>query len=430
MTDIMAPSQSIFSTIKPLINRVVVTGVGAVTPLGLTMEETWNNALRGQSGIGLITRFDTTPFDVKIAGEVKNFNSDLYIEKKEQKKMDLFIHYALAAAKMALEDSQLIITDSLKQRIATFIGTGIGGLPIIEEQVAKLLEKGPDRLGPFFIPSVIANMAAGHVTLKHGFQGGNFSVTSACATGAHSIGIAFDNIRLGRCDIAFAGGTESTVSPAGIGGFSAMRALSRRNDAPEKASRPWDQGRDGFVLAEGAAVLVLESLQSAIERGANILCEITGFGMSSDAYHITTPAPLGAGAQLAMRAALREAGLLPEAIHYINAHGTSTPVGDNLEGQAISAVFGDHAARLMISSTKSMMGHTLGAAGAIESAMCIYALRDQKVPPTINLDIPDSNLNLDFVPHQARAGKVEHTLNNSFGFGGTNACLIFSQFKK
>lgn len=408
--------------------RVVVTGIGAITPLGLNIEESWNRALLGTSGISKISRFDTTLFDVKIAGEVKNFNPDPYIEKKEQKRMELFVQYSLAATSMALEQSQLNMTEEISLKTGVFIGTGIGGLQTIEEQVLKMNDKGPSRLSPFFIPSVIGNMAAGHVTMKFGFKGGNFSVTSACASGAHSIGVATDNIRLGRYDVMIAGGTESTVSPAGIGGFSAMRALSTRNEAPEKASCPWDKDRDGFVLAEGCAVLVLESLEHAQARGAPIICEVTGFGMSSDASHITTPAPDGAGAQSAIRLALRDAQLNPEDIDYINAHGTSTPIGDTIEALAIKKVFGDRSKKLWISSTKSMMGHALGAAGSIESGFCALSIRDQRVPPTINLNNPSEDFGLDFIPHKAREGKINHALNNSFGFGGTNACLIFSRF--
>jgi 3-oxoacyl-[acyl-carrier-protein] synthase II len=407
--------------------RVVVTGIGAVTPLGLSMEETWKNALAGKSGIGKITKFSTEGYDVSFAGEVKGFQADHYVPKKEQKKMDLFIQYSLAATQMALANSGLKITPENAEAGGVFIGSGMGGLPVVEEEYSKLLAKGPGRISPFFIPAVITNLASGQVSIQHGLKGPNYSITSACATGAHSIGEAYNYIRMGTCDFMLAGGSESTVCSMAIGGFAAMRALSTRNDNPEGASRPWDKDRDGFVLAEGAAVLVLESLEHAQARGAQILCEVSGYGASSDAHHMTNPAPHGEGGARAMRMALRDAGLQPQDIQYINAHGTSTPVGDELETAGIKSVFGDHARKLWVSSTKSMIGHTLGAAGAIESAFCVLALRDQIVPPTINLQNPSDNCDLDYVPNQARDGKILHVLNNSFGFGGTNACLAFSK---
>jgi 3-oxoacyl-[acyl-carrier-protein] synthase II len=407
--------------------RVVVTGVGAVTPLGLTMEDTWKASLKGTSGIGKITRFDASAYDVQFAGEVKAFDPDLYVPKKEQKKMDQFIHFAMAASQMAVEDSKIQWSEELKARTGVMIGAGMGGLPAIEEQYKKLLERGPSRLSPFFIPMVISNLASGQVSIQYGLKGPNYSITSACATGAHSIGEAVRYVRDGLCDVMLAGGTESTVCPMAIGGFAAMRALSTRNDAPERASRPFDKDRDGFVLAEGAAVLVIESLEHAEKRGAKILCEITGYGASSDAYHMTNPAPEGAGGAMAIGAALKDSGLKPESIDYINAHGTSTPVGDGLETAGIKSIFGAHAKKLWVSSTKSMTGHGLGAAGAIESAFCVMAIRDQIVPPTINLENPSEDCDLDYVPGQARDGKINHVLNNSFGFGGTNASLIFSK---
>jgi 3-oxoacyl-[acyl-carrier-protein] synthase II len=407
--------------------RVVVTGIGAVTPLGLTMEETWKNALAGKSGIAPITRFDTSNFDVKFAGEVKGFQPDLFIEKKEQKKMDAFIHYAVAATKMALENAHLKIDDSNAERIGCFIGVGMGGLPIIEEQFEKFLAKGPGRISPFFIPAVITNLAAGQVSIMLGMKGPNYSVTSACATGAHSIGEAARWIEDGKIDMMVAGGTEATVCRMAIGGFNAMTALSTRNDAPERASRPWDKDRDGFVLSEGSAVVILESLEHAEKRGANILCEVTGYGATSDAYHMTGMAPEGAGGAAAMTMAMKDAGLNPDQIQYVNAHGTSTPLGDVTETQGIKKAFGEHAKKLWVSSTKSMTGHTLGAAGAIESAFCVYALKHQIVPPTINLENPGEGCDLDYVPNKARDGKILNVLNNSFGFGGTNACLIFSK---
>lgn len=407
--------------------RVVVTGVGAVTPLGLTMEESWKNALAGKSGIAKITKFDTTGFDVTFAGEVKGFTPDAYIEKKEQKKMDTFIHYAMASTKMALEDAKLEMTENVAARTGCFIGVGMGGLPFIEEQYSKMMERGPGRLSPFFIPAVITNLAAGQITIQYGMKGPNYSLTSACASGAHALGEAARYISDGTCDVMVAGGAEATVCKMAIGGFAAMRALSTRNDAPERASRPWDKDRDGFVLAEGAAVVILESLEHAEKRGARILCEVTGYGTTSDGYHMTSPAPEGAGGAASMRMAIKDAGLNPGDIQYINAHGTSTPVGDGLESQAVENVFGDAAKKVWVSSTKSMMGHSLGAAGAIESAFCIMALRDQIVPPTINLENQDENCRLDYVPNKARDGKIRHVLNNSFGFGGTNATLIFSK---
>jgi 3-oxoacyl-[acyl-carrier-protein] synthase II len=407
--------------------RVVVTGIGAVTPLGINLQESWQNAVRGQSGIAKITKFDSTGFDVTFAGEVKGFNPDLYIEKKEQKKMDTFIHYSMAAAKMAVEMAKLDLTEEVKNQTGVIIGVGIGGLPNLEETIIKMNERGPGRISPFFIPSVITNLAAGQISIALGLRGPNYSVTSACASGVHSIGDAVRYIREGITDVMLAGGAESTVCRTGIGGFAAMKALSTRNDAPEKASRPWDKDRDGFVLAEGAAVLCLESLEHAEKRGAPILCEVTGYGVSSDAFHMTSPAPEGAGGYAAMSMAVKDAGLNPSDIGYINAHGTSTPVGDGLESFAIKKLMGDYAKKVWISSTKSMMGHALGAAGAIESAFCIMALQNQIVPPTINLDNPSEDCDLDYVPHKAREGRFNHVLNNSFGFGGTNACMIFSK---
>jgi 3-oxoacyl-[acyl-carrier-protein] synthase II len=407
--------------------RVVVTGVGAVTPLGLSAEESWSNALAGKSGIAPITRFPTEQFGVKFAGEVKNFNPDQYIPKKEQKKMDLFIHFALAAGKMALENAKLEVTPEIGALGGTLVGVGMGGLPAIEEQLQKMLEKGPSRISPFFIPMVIGNLASGHLSIQYGLKGPNYSITSACASGAHSIGEAVKYIREGQCEFMLAGGAESTVCPMAIGGFDAMRALSSRNDSPEKASRPFDKDRDGFVLAEGSGILVLESLEFALKRGANILCEVTGYGVSSDAYHMTSPHPEGDGAFKAMSMAVTDAGISTSQIQYINAHGTSTPMGDELESRGIKRLMGEAAKQVMVSSTKSMMGHALGAAGAIESVFCVLALRDQKVPPTINLENPSEGCDLDYVPHKSRSAQLKHVLNNSFGFGGTNASLVFSK---
>lgn len=409
--------------------RVVVTGIGLVSPLGNTLEESWKALLKGQCGITQITKFDATAFSTKIAGEVKGFNPDLYIDKKEQKKMDTFIHYSMACTQMALEMANIKLTEEQLLNTGAFIGVGIGGLPMIEEQLGKLIARGPNRISPFFIPGVITNLAAGQVSIKHGFKGPNFAITSACATGVHSIGEAFNYIRYGRADFMLAGGVEATVCPSAIGGFSAMRAMSERNDAPEKASRPFDKDRDGFVLGEGGAVFFLETLESATKRGANILCEITGYGASSDAYHFTSPAPEGEGGRRAMAAAVKDAGLKPEDIKHVNAHATSTPMGDGLETKAMKNLFGDHAKNLWVSGTKSMTGHLLGAAGAIESAWTILALRDQIVPPTINLENPSEDCDLDYVPNQARDGKFRHALNNSFGFGGTNGSIIFSKLE-
>lgn len=408
--------------------RVVITGVGALTSLGHNLEATWANLLNGVSGIKPITKFDTSPFDVKIAGEIQDFNCDLYVAKKEQKKMDTFIHYALACSKMALDQAQLTIDDNLSERTGCYIGVGMGGLPLIEEQMSKFIEKGPSRISPFFIPGVITNLASGQVSIAFNIKGPNMAITSACASGAHAMGEAMRLIQMGEADVMIAGGTEATVCPLAIGGFGAMKALSTRNDEPTRASRPFDKDRDGFVLAEGGAVFVLESLEHALQRGAPILCELSGYGASSDAYHITSPAPEGAGGGRAMKAALRNANLKPSDIQYINAHGTSTPAGDELETLAIKNLFEDHSKKLWVSSTKSMTGHALGAAGAIESAVCVMALVDQKVPPTLNLDNPSEICNLDYVPHVARSGNLSHVMNNSFGFGGTNACLIFSKY--
>ncbi len=410
------------------IQRVVVTGVGAITPLGLSMEETWKNALEGKSGITAITKFNTEGFETRFAGEVKGFNADLYVPKKEQKKMDLFIQYAIACTKMALDSANFQVTPENAEKGGIFIGSGMGGLPIIEEEFSKLKEKGPGRVSPFFIPSVITNLASGQVSIAFGIKGPNYSITSACASGAHSIGEAYNYIRFGLADYMIAGGVESTVCRMAIGGFNAMRALSTKNEAPEKASRPFDKDRDGFVLAEGGAVLMLESLESAEKRGAKILCEVVGYGASSDAYHMTSPAPEGEGGARCMQMALKDSGLKPEDIQYINAHGTSTPVGDGLETKGIKGVFGAHAKNLWVSSTKSMTGHALGAAGSIESAFCVKVLQDQMVPPTINLENPSEECDLDYVPNKARTGNIKAVLNNSFGFGGTNASLIFAKF--
>lgn len=410
--------------------RVVVTGMGVVSPLGNSLEDTWNNAINGVSGIANITKFDASKFDVRFAGEVKNFNPDTYVDKKEQKKMDTFIQYAIACSKMAFDQSGLVVSDEMAPRVGAIIGSGMGGLPVIEEQHAKVMERGPSRVSPFFIPAAITNLAAGWVTMNHNLKGPSYSLASACASGVHSLGEAYNYIRFGLADAMVAGGTESTVCPLAIAGFGNMRALSTRNDDPTKASRPWDKDRDGFVLGEGCAIFVVESLESAMKRNANILCEITGYGASSDAYHITSPDPNGSGFVLAMNNALNDAGLAKDKVNYINAHGTSTPMGDPIESNAVKTVLGEHAKKVWVSSTKSMTGHLLGAAGALESALCIQSIVSQTVAPTINLENVSPDCDLDYVPNTARKGQINHVMNNSFGFGGTNSCLVFSKFEK
>lgn len=409
--------------------RVVITGVGTVSPLGLHLKESWENALKGLSGIGPITRFDASAFDVRFAGEVKNFNPDLYVERKEQKKMDTFIQYAMACSQMAMEQSGLQITEELAPRVATIIGSGMGGLPLIEEQIGKLVQRGPSRVSPFFIPAAITNLAAGWVSMTYGARGPCYCITSACASGVHSLGDAYNHIRFGLADAVISGGAEATITGMAFAGFGNMRALSTRNESPTEASRPWDKDRDGFVLGEGASIFIVESLEAAHKRGATILCEITGYAASSDAYHITSPDPDLKGFVQVMNATLNDAELNPEDIQYVNAHGTSTPTGDPLESNALKVVLKDHAKKVMVSSTKSMTGHLLGAAGALESAFCIQTLVDQKIAPTINLENPDEGCDLDYVPKTARDAKIKHVMNNSFGFGGTNSCMIFSKFE-
>jgi 3-oxoacyl-[acyl-carrier-protein] synthase II len=412
--------------------RVVITGIGLVTPVGVGRDETWRALLSGKSGIAPITLFDASQFRVTIAGEVKGWDPLQFMEKKKLKEIDRFIEFALGAAKMAVADAGLELpTDEEKNEAGCFIGSGIGGLETLEEAKRVLMEKGPGRMSPYSIPGLIANMAAGQVSMAHGLRGPSYCNTSACSSGAHAIGEAAEWIRRGKTQVMVAGGAEATVTPVGIGSFAAMMALSKRNDAPEKASRPWDKGRDGFVCGEGSGVMVLESLTRAKKRGAKIYAEITGYGASSDAYHLTQPAPNGEGAQRSMRMALKDAQVSPNDIDYVNAHGTSTPVGDVEESRAIEAVFGAHAhdKKLWVSSTKSMTGHLLGAAGALESAICALAIHEGKVPPTINLDDPDPACNLDYVAHEARDRKLRHVVNNSFGFGGTNCSLVLSRFE-
>jgi len=412
--------------------RVVITGIGLVTPLAIGRDESWKALLAGKSGIAPITLFDASQFRVRFAGEVKSWDPLAFMEKKKLKEMDRFAQLAVGAAKMAVDDAGLeLATDEEKNRAGCFIGSGIGGLFTLEEAKRTLMEKGPGRLSPYSIPGLIANMAAGQVSMAHGLRGPSYCNTSACSSGAHALGEAAEWIRRGRADVMVAGGAEATVTPVGIGSFAAMMALSKRNEEPEKASRPWDKGRDGFVCGEGSAVMVLETLARAKKRGARVYAEITGYGASSDAYHLTQPAPNGEGAQRSMRMALDDARIAPDQVDYVNAHGTSTPVGDVEETRALEAVFGDHARskKLWVSSTKSMTGHLLGAAGALESAICALAIRDGKVPPTINLDDPDPECNLDYVPHESRDRKLRHVVNNSFGFGGTNCSLVFSRFE-
>ena len=407
--------------------RVVVTGMSMITPLGLTMAESWDGLKAGRSGISRITSFDPTAYNTQIAGEVKGFNPDDWIHKKEQKKMDRFIQLAMGATKMALDDSALKLGEDERPRAGTIMGVGMGGLPYIEAQAAILRERGPGRVSPFFIPAVISNLASGQISIAFGLKGPNYAVTSACASGAHAIGEAADFIRTGRCDVMVAGGSEAVVTPMAVAGFSSMRALSTRNDAPTTASRPWDRDRDGFVLSEGVAMVVLEDYEYARQRGARIYAEVCGYGTSSDAFHMTSPSPGGVGAAQSMSYCLEDARIRPEQVDYVNAHGTSTPQGDELETEAIKKVFGDYARKIWVSSTKSMTGHTLGAAGAVESVISILALTDSVVPPTINLDHPSEDCDLDYVPTTAREKKMSYVLNNSFGFGGTNCSLLFGR---
>ncbi len=408
--------------------RVVVTGLGAVSPLGLSAEETWQKARAGQSGIGKISLFDASGFPVQIAGEVRNFDPTNYIDRKDVKKMDRFIQFAMAAAKEAIGQSRLAITPENAERVGVAIGSGIGGLITIEAQHKTLLERGPSRISPFFIPGIIINMASGQVSIAYGAKGPNISTVTACATSSHSVGESLRIIQRGDADVMISGGAEAAVAPLAVAGFAAMRALSTRNDAPEKASRPYDKDRDGFVMGEGAGVLILEELEHAKRRGAPILCELSGYGTSGDAYHMTAPSEDGDGPRRVMQNAIRDAGLAPGEIGYINTHGTATPTGDKAEALAIRQVFGENVPAL--SSTKSMTGHLLGAAGAIEAIICIMAIRDQVAPPTINYDTPDPDCPLDCTPNVSRASEIRHALSNSFGFGGTNACLVFSKYEE
>ena len=407
--------------------RVVVTGLGLITPLGIGVEKTWSALCAGKSGVRRITKFDPSHHACQIAGEVTDFNPADYIEKKDIKKMDTFIHFAVGASQMAVDDSGLKVTEENADRVGVYIGSGIGGLPAIEAYHKVLLDKGPDRVSPFFIPMVIINLASGQVSMRIGARGPNSCAVTACATGNHCIGDAFRIIQHGEADAMVAGGTEAAITPLCVAGFASAKALSTRNDDPERASRPFDKERDGFVLGEGAGVLVLEELESARRRGARIYAEILGYGMTADAHHITAPPEDGAGAVRCMRLALKDAGLTPDAIGYVNAHATST-MADRIETNAIKQVFGEHARRLAVSSTKSMTGHLLGAAGGVEAIFSILAIQRGVLPPTINQDVPDPECDLDCVPNRARQAEVHTVLSNSFGFGGVNACLIFSRY--
>jgi 3-oxoacyl-[acyl-carrier-protein] synthase II len=406
--------------------RVAITGLGLVSPLGIGVADNWRSLCAGESGVGLISRFDVSAFPVKIAGEVRGFDPSPWLAKRELRQMDLFIQYAIAAAEMAISSAGLDQERPDPERYGVYVGAGLGGINVIEATAETLREKGPRHgVSPYFVPSLIINLAAGQISIRHNCRGPNMSHVSACATGAHSIGEASRVIAYGEADVMIAGGTESTVSPLSIGGFASARALSTRNDAPAKASRPFTSSRDGFVLAEGCGLVVLEAMDHARARGAAILAEVVGYGRNADAHHVTMPAPGGEGAQRCMRLALMDAGLAPEAIGYINAHGTST-AADAIESAAIRAVFGAHSDRgLAVSSTKSMHGHMLGAAGSYEAAVCVLAMQHGLLPPTINLDDPDPLCDLDYVPHRAREASIEYSMSNSFGFGGTNAALIF-----
>lgn len=409
--------------------RVVVTAVGLVSPVGIGTEATWQALREGLNGIARITHFDTENFACKMAGEVKNFDPLDYVDKKDLRKMGRFIFFAIAATHFAAQAAGLEVDDSIAERVGVYIGSGIGGFDIIEREHMNLLKGGPRRISPFFIPSTIVNLASGQVSIRIGAKGPNSATSTACTTGAHAVGDSYKIIERGDADVMICGGSEASITPMGIGGFAAMRALSTRNDEPGKACRPWDQHRDGFIVGEGAGVLVLEELGFAQRRGAPILAEIVGYGMSGDAFHITSPSEDGEGATRVMQNAINDAGIVPEQIDYINAHGTSTPLGDVIETRAIRKTFGEHADKVAISSTKSMTGHLLGGAGGLEAGIAVLALRDQVAPPTINLTHPDAECDLDYVPLEARPMTINYALSNSFGFGGTNGALIFKRFE-
>ncbi|MGA6992483.1 MAG: beta-ketoacyl-ACP synthase II [Candidatus Deferrimicrobiaceae bacterium] len=408
--------------------RVVVTGLGAVTPLGVGLGPTWEAILAGRSGVGRITKFDPSGFPTTIAAEVKGFVPEDHVDRKEVKRMDPFIHLAMASTHFAMTDSGLTIDEELAPRVGVYMGSGLGGLSTLERYHRAYLEDGVRKISPFFIPMLISNLAPGHIAIRYGAKGPNITTTTACAASSHAIGEALLAVRRGVCDAVIAGGTEATITPMALGGFCAMKALSTRNDDPTGASRPFDRNRDGFVMGEGAAVLILEELESAKKRGAKIYAELCGYGASGDAHHITAPAPGGEGAARCMRAAMEDARVSPEEVGYINAHGTSTPYNDTFETMAIKTAFGDHARKLMVSSTKSMTGHLLGAAGAVEGIFSVLAVREGAIPPTINYETPDPECDLDYVPNTARRKEVRYVLTNSFGFGGTNSCLLFGKF--
>ena len=409
--------------------RVVVTGVGLVSAVGIGTEETWQSLLAGRSGVAPITHFDTTGFAATIAAEVKGFDPFLYIEKKDVKKMGLFIQFALAASQFAMEQAQLKITPDLADRTGVYIGSGIGGFDVIEREHTALMQGGPRKISPFFIPAAIVNLASGFVSIRWGAKGPNSATCTACSSSTHAVGDSFKLIQRCAADVMICGGAEAAITPMGVGGFASMRALSTRNHEPTKASRPFDRDRDGFVIGEGSGILILEELGLALKRGARILAEVVGYGMSGDAFHITAPAEDANGAVRVMQSTLADSSISPEQVQYINAHGTSTPYNDKLETLAIKKVFGEHASKLAISSTKSMTGHLLGGAGGLEAGITALALRDQVMPPTINLENPDPDCDLDYVPNQSREAEVEYALSNSFGFGGTNAALLFRRYQ-
>lgn len=410
--------------------RVVVTGLGLVTPNGNDVPTTWDALKRGQSGADLIKKFDTEKFDVKFACEVKNFSAEDYLEKKEARRMGAFTHFAIAASDEAVKDSGLVIDESNAEMVGTYISSGIGDFWAIEREHEKLLNSGPGRVSPFFIVSAIVNLASGNVSIRHGAKGPNSATATACSAGAHAIGDSFRLIERGDADAMICGGAESAITPMSVAGFDSMRALSRRNDEPQKASRPFDATRDGFVIGEGAGILILEELEFAKKRGAKIYAEIVGYGMSGDAFHVTMPDESGSGAIRVMQKAIKDAGIATEQIGYINAHGTSTPYNDKFETLAIKKVFGEHAYKLAVSSTKSMTGHALGAAGGIEAVISVLSLKENQLMPTINYENPDPDCDLDYVPNEPRNAEVEYVLSNSFGFGGTNACLIFKRYEE
>jgi 3-oxoacyl-[acyl-carrier-protein] synthase II len=408
--------------------RVVITGLGMVSPLGLGIDAHWSALREGRSGIGPITRFDPSAFACRIAGEVRGFNPEDWVPKKDVKKMDLFIHYAMAASEMAMKDAAFTVTPAEAERVGVYIGSGIGGLPSIERQHSTLLAEGPRRISPFFIIGLIVNMASGQVSIRYGAKGPNQASSTACATGTHAVGDAFEIIRRDDADVMIAGGAEGVITPLCVGGFSAMRALSTRNDEPAKASRPFDRDRDGFVIGEGAGIVVLEELGHAVRRGARIYCELAGYGVSGDAYHVSAPSEDGDGPLRVMKNALRSAGIDASMVDYVNAHGTSTPQGDVVETRALRSLFGDRAKKVAISSTKSMTGHLLGGAGGLETSITALAVHHDLAPPTINYTTPDPECDLDYVPNKSRRLTIQHALNNSFGFGGTNACVVLKKY--